>query len=93
MEKPNELAKTREGIIVTIIVITYPISVAIPHSHVNFVGYLNIISAREREGTLERSWEEEIDEALKVMERIAEKARPREDAAELVRRFRDVRRW
>jgi len=34
-----------------------------------------------------------IDEALKVMEKIAKKARPREDATELVRRFRDARRW
>jgi len=34
-----------------------------------------------------------IDEALKVMEEIAKKAGPREDAAELVRRFRDARRW
>lgn len=91
MEKLNALAKTREGTIATIIVITYPISVAIPLSHV--VGHLNITLAREGEVTLEGSWEEEIDEALKVMERIAEKARPREDAAEFVRRFRDMRRW
>jgi len=91
VEKLSALAKANEGIIVTIIVITYPVSVAIPLSHV--VGHLNIVLAREGGGTLEGSWEEEIDEALKVMERIAEKARPREDAAELVRRFRDVRRW
>jgi len=93
VEKLNALAKTREGITVTIIVITYPISVAIPLSHVNFIGYLNIILTREREGTSERSWEEEIDEALKIMKKIAEKARPSEDAAELVRKLRDVRRW
>jgi len=30
---------------------------------------------------------------LKVMEKIAKKAKPREGAAELVRRFRDTRRW
>jgi len=91
VEKINALTNARESIIATIIVITYPISVAIPLSHV--VGHLNVTLAHEGEGTLEGSWEEEIDEALKVMERIAEKARPREDAAELVRRFRDMRRW
>jgi len=93
VEKLNALAKTREGIIVTIVVITYPVSVAIPLSHASFVGYLNIELAREWGEASEKSWEEEVDEALKVMEKIAEKARPREDAAELVRRFRDARRW
>lgn len=34
-----------------------------------------------------------IDETLKVVEEIAKKARPREDASELVRMFRDARRW
>jgi len=37
---------------------------------------------------------EEVDEALSVAERIAKKARPKEDAAEMIRRFRDARgRW
>jgi len=38
------------------------------------------------------SREEEVDEALETMERIAKKARPKEDAAELIRGLRDTRR-
>jgi len=85
----------------SIIVVADPISFAvIPLSHVGLVAYrrgfknlLKITLAHERREASEKSWEEEIDEALKVMEKIAKKARPREDAAELVRRFRNARRW
>jgi len=34
------------------------------------------------------SQEKEVEEALKIMERISKKAKPKEDAAELVRKFR-----
>ena len=69
----------------------------LPPPRVNFVGYrsslknfLKVILAHKRGEASEKSWEEEIDEALKIMEKIAKKAKPREDAAELVRRFRDA---
>lgn len=78
-----------------------PISfAAIPLSHISLVTYrrgfknlLKITLTHQRREASQKSWEEEIDEALKVMEKIAKKARPREDAAELVRRFRNARRW
>jgi len=38
-----------------------------------------------------QEWEEEVDEALNVMDKIAKKARPKEDAAEMIRRLRDRR--
>jgi len=69
----------------------------LPPLRVNFVGYrrsfknfLKVMLVHKREEASEKSWEEEIDEALKIMEKIAKKAKPREDAAELVRRFRDA---
>jgi len=34
---------------------------------------------------------EEVDKALEIMERIAKKAKPKEDAAEIIRRLRDTR--
>jgi len=37
-----------------------------------------------------RQWEE-VDGALSIMEKIAKKARPKEDAAEMIRRLRDRR--
>jgi len=37
-------------------------------------------------------WEEEVDKAMEIMERIAKKARPKEDAAELIRGLKDTRR-
>jgi len=35
--------------------------------------------------------EEEVDETLETMEKIARKAKPKEHAEELIRRFRDAR--
>jgi len=35
------------------------------------------------------SFERDVEEALEVMRRIANKARPKEDAAELIRKIRD----